>query len=356
SGLSIENINYDLDFNAKIVACSDLDPECSTVDAEFVSYTDNLEINAYDIYLEHEWRVDPSHMFTYGVRYGNDDYLKEGRLEPRIRWDNFINPELTTYASFGQYSQLPELREMIEVLGNKNLSTIKADHYVLGLSKSFGESWRFSSDIYYKKLSDIVISTEQDDGADNYSNNATGEAYGIEFLINRDLTDRWYGWASLSLSKTERTNTVTGKTIKFEYDKPILFNLVVNRLVGESWNLGIKWTFQSGGRYTPVTDLIPSENFPEVFEPVYGELNSEEYPDYHRLDFRAEYTSPKPWGYWKFYADILNVYNRDNIEEYEYAPDGQDLVDTPAGFGKNVPVKAEYSDGLIPSIGFEVQF
>lgn len=355
SGLSTENITYDLDFNGKIVACSDLDPECSTVDADFITYQDTLKVKTNEIYLEHQWHLTDSQILTYGLHYGNDDYVSDGRFEPRVRWDYYINPTLSTYASFGQYSQLPELGEMIGVLGNPDLSTIKADHYVLGLSKSFSDSWRFSSDIYYKDMTDIVISSEQDDGAENYSNNATGKAYGIEFLLNKDLVDRWYGWASLSLAKTERTNTVTGETLRFEYDKPILFNLVVNRLVGERWNLGIKWSYQSGGRYTPVTDLVASDNFPDVFEPVYGELNSRKYPAYHRLDFRAEYVRPKNWGHWKFYVDILNVYNRDNVEEYEYAPDGQDLVSPPPGFGENVPVKAEYADGFIPSLGFEWQ-
>jgi hypothetical protein len=355
-GLSLENIEYDLDFNAKLVACNDLDPECSTVDAEYVSYLGTLDVVAHEGYIEDRWSIAGKHALTFGVHYGSDDYIGDGRIEPRMRFDYQLNEGFSSYVSAGRYSQLPQLREMIEVLGNPNLTTVKSDHYVWGVSQALDGRWRWNADVYYKDMTDIVISSAQDGGAQNYSNGAEGSAYGIEFLIRKDLTDRWYGWASLSLSKSDRTRTATGETVKFEYDKPILFNLVANRLVGKSWMIGFRWNYQSGGRYTPIVDLSPSSSHPGVFEPVYGKLSSEQYPDYHRLDFRAEYTSPKTWGYWKFYADVLNVYNYRSATSYEYAPNGKKLIAPPPGYGQHIPVTQERSDGVFPSIGFEVQF
>jgi hypothetical protein len=245
---------------------------------------------------------------------------------------------------------------MVKVLGNPNLTTVKSDHYVWGMSHALGGGWRWGADLYYKDMTDIVISSAQDSAAQNYGNGAEGRAYGAEFLIRKDLTDRWYGWAALSLSKSDRTRTATGETVKFEYDKPVLFNLVANRLVGKYWMLGFKWTYQSGGRYTPIVDLVPSATYPNVLEPVYGELNSQAYPAYHRLDFLAEYTRPKAWGYWKFYVDVLNLYNQENISAYEYAPNGKKLISPPPGYGRNVPVTKTVRDEFFPSIGFEVQF
>lgn len=355
TGLSIEDVAYDIDINAKIVACSELAPDCSTVDAEFVSYKDTLNMNNYEFYIEDLWSLTDQHALLFGLHYSNDDYLNEGRVEPRFMWKYLINDTLSTQAAAGRYSQLPQLREIIDVLGNPELTTVKSDHYTWGISQTFAEGWRWNIDLYYKTMSDLVLSSELDNTTENYSNNATGKARGIEFLINKELTDRWYGWAALSLSKTDRTNSTTGETVKFEYDKPILFNFVANRMIGERWMIGFKWNYQSGGRYTPVTHLVPS-NTPSVLEPVYGELNSEQYPDYHQLDFRAEYTRPKSWGYWKFYIDILNVYNRENVEEYDYAPNGVNLISPPPGYGENIPVSEETGEGIFPSIGFEIKF
>jgi len=355
-GLSVEKVEYDLDFNAKIVACNDLDPECSTVDAEYVFYKDTVDVFAHEFYMEDRWSITPRHALTLGFNYSSDDYLDDGRIEPRARFEYRINDKVSTYVSAGQYSQLPQLREMVEVLGNPRLTTVKADHYVWGVSHALGGGWRWNADIYYKEMTDIVISAAQSGGADNYTNGAEGRAYGAEFLIRKDLTDRWYGWASLSLSESDRTRTATGETVRFEYDKPVLFNLVANRRVGKFWMIGFKWSYQSGGRYTPIVDLVPSSRYPGVFEPVYGPLNSQAYPDYHRLDLLAEYTRPKAWGYWKFYVDVLNVYNQENISGYEYAPNGKKRISPPPGYGRHVPVTKTVRDEFFPSIGFEVQF
>ncbi len=355
-GVSLEEISYEVDFNAKWLACNDLDPECSTVDARYVSYKDTLDVSAHEVYVEDRWAITGKHALTLGVHYGSDDYLGAGRIEPRAKFEYQINDQLSTYVAAGQYSQLPQLREMIEVLGNPNLTTVKSDHYVWGMNQALGGGWRWSADLYYKKMTDVVISANQDSAAENYSNGAEGSAYGAEFLIKKDLTDRWYGWASLSVAESDRTKTATGETVKFEYDKPILLNLVWNRLIGKFWTMGLRWTYQSGGRYTPIVDLVPSSSQPDVLEPVYGALNGEKLPDYHRLDLRAEYTRPKKWGYWKFYADVLNVYNQENVSGYEYAPNGRELIRPPPGYGQNVPATQETRDEFFPSIGFEVQF
>jgi hypothetical protein len=296
------------------------------------------------------------HAMTFGFNYSDDDYLGDGRIEPRIKWEYAISSALSTYISVGKYSQLPQLREMIDVLGNPDLATEKSDHYVWGIGQTFGDGWRWNTDLYYKAMTDVVISAEQDSSAENFSNGAEGSAYGVEFLVNRDISERWYGWASLSLSKTDRTNMTTGETVRFEYDKPVLFNLVGNRAVGDEWQIGFRWSYQSGGRYTPVVDLIPSSSDPDVLEPIYATLNSERYPDYQRLDFRAERTRVKEWGYWKFYIDAFNVYDHKNVESYEYAPNGRNLIPPPQGFAQHIPVTEETGDGFFPSVGFEVQF
>lgn len=355
-GLSAADVTYDLDFNAKLVACNDLDPECSTVDAAFVSYRDTLKVFTHELYLEDRWLLSDKQALTLGLHYSGDDYIDDGRVEPRLRFDLQINDKFSTFVSAGQYSQLPQLREIIEVLGNPNLRTVKADHYVWGVNQVLGGGWQWNADVYYKDITDIVISSEQDATAENYSNGAKGRAYGVELLVRKHLTDRWSGWASLSLAESDRTNTATGERVRFQHDKPILFNLIGNRLIGKFWSLGFRWNYQSGGRYTPIVDLLPSSSQPNVLEPVYGRLNAEQFPDYHRLDIRAEYTRPKEWGYWKFFVDILNAYNQQNITGYEYAPDGRELIAPPPGYGQNVPVTKTVSDGLFPSIGFEVRF
>ena len=204
-GLSLEEIGYDMDFNAKLVACNDLDPECSTVDAEYVSYEDTLDVSAHEFHVEDRWSITDKHALTLGIHYGSDDYLDDGRIEPRTRFEYQINDKLSTYVAAGQYSQMPQLREMVDVLGNPNLTTVKSDHYVWGMSQALGGGWRWGADLYYKEMTDIVISSEQDAAAENYSNGAEGQCLRCR-TSHQKRSDRslvWLGVAQPVRSPTE---------------------------------------------------------------------------------------------------------------------------------------------------------
>ena len=54
---------------------------------------------------------------------------------------------------------------------------------------------------------------------------------------------------------------------------------------------------------------------------MYGELNSERLPSYHRLDIKI--TSEVWSGRQKlsFYLDIFNAYNQENVSGYDYNED-----------------------------------
>lgn len=195
------------------------------------------------------------------------------------------------------------------------------------------------------------------DFAQRYSNDASGKAYGAELLINKNLTDKFFGWLALSLSQTERRNERTGQSRDFDYDKPIILNWVTNFQPSERWLFGLKWSLQSGALYTPIIDLRSNTNNPDVLEPVYGELNSERLPFYHRLDLRAEYTRPTGYGMWNLFVDVLNAYNSRNVQGYNFAPNENNTISsTPDGFGSNVPVTRAEGLGFFPSIGFKIQF
>ncbi len=359
-GLGHERSSWDIDVNAKIVSCADNESDCPTINAEYIEYIDKKAVSTESVYLQDNFSVTDKHWLTIGLHCSADDYLREQRIEPRMRWEYLYADNWSSHIAAGRYSQLPELHQMLDVIGNPDLTTIKANHYVWGLEHQLDKGWSWKTDLYYKDLYDVVISISNPDDPDfdlNYSNEAEGKAYGLEFLLNKNITNKWYGWLAVSLGKTERTDLRTGETTPFNYDKPIMVDMVANYLISEHWMLGIKWSFQSGDRYTPVVDLKPNEDNPDIPEPIYGEHNSQRLPYYHQLDFRAEYTSPKDWGYWRFYVDVLNVYNRENIRDYRYSPNEKDnLSSPPRGFGENVPVRAETSEKIFPSIGFELQF
>lgn len=360
-GASIEDTDHDLSLNAKIPTCSRFDPDCPTLEAALVAFNDHVIVRSHTAYLQDAWTiVDDLLTLTGGVHYSGDDYLEQAQTELRMRLDLQLGKNWGLYLAGGQYSQLPELQEISPATGNPNLEYLQADHYVLGVNQQFGDGWSWNVDLYYKKLSNLVLSlhpARDPDYALLYANDASGEAAGVEFLLEKELTEKLYGWVAVSLSKTERKNDRTGETKDFDYDKPVIINVVGNYKLTEHWLMGLRWSLQSGGLYTPIVDVQPNATNSSVMEPVYGELNSERLPFYHRLDLRVEYTRPTGFGMWSFFVDVLNAYNADNVQGYRYAPNGNDTINsTPDGFGSNVPVSESEGLGFFPSVGFKIQF
>ncbi len=256
----------------------------------------------------------------------------------------------------GMYSKRPAIKQIIAPLGNPALSLENSNHYLLGTEIDLTDNTSLKVETYYKTFENLANSISETNPEQRFNNGAEGKAYGIEFFLNKRLSNQWYGWASAGYSKTQRKNSNTGESFLFQYDKPLMINLVANYEFIEKWTLGGKWTIESGGRYTPIIDIKENSKFADTFDPVYGEPFSERLPLYHQLDIRIEYLSEKSWGFWKFYTDLLNAYNQKNVTGYRYAPNGQDTIKPPKGFGKDVPVSTQRSLGIIPSIGFEAQF
>jgi hypothetical protein len=359
TGGSVSTSDLDYALDAKIQPCSYFDPECSTTDAPRYQLKDSQDVTFLDFYVEDEWYIGDQWVVTPGVHLSSDDYLDQEHAEARIRARYQLNDQWTLTGATGQYHQFPEIDEILPSIGNPDLKSPESVHYVLGLEQKLSEIWDWKTEIYYKDMSNQVLSLaegQDPDFANNYSNDATGEAYGLEFLANRKLADNWYGWGSISLSKSERTNERTGETLPFDYDRPVIINLVANYRINELWNVGIRWKAQSGALYTPIIGQTPSATQPGVLIPEYGEVNSQRLPAYHRMDVRFERVKHHPWGSFTFYSDILNVYNQENIEGYEYAPNGEDLVTPPAGYAPDIPVTKEIGIEAFVSIGAKVTF
>jgi hypothetical protein len=359
TGGSIALADFNYDFDAKITPCSYFDPDCSTTDAPRYQLKDTQKVMFSDFYVEDEWYITDQWQLTPGVHLSTDDYLNNDFVEARIRTRYHLDESWTLSAATGQYHQFPGIGEVMPTIGNKDLKSPESIHYVIGVEQKISPIWNWKSEVYYKDMKNQVLSLTEGVDADyakNYSNDATGEAYGMELLVNRNLADDWYGWGSVSISKSERTNERTGETQAFNYDRPVIVNLVANYKINDSWNVGFKWKAQSGALYTPIVGLTPSTTQSGIENPVYGELNSERLPVYHRLDMRIERVGNYTWGSISLFADILNVYGQENIQGYSYAPNGKDLVKPPAGYASNIPVTKEVGiEGFI-SIGAKVTF
>ncbi|NVK39180.1 MAG: TonB-dependent receptor, partial [Gammaproteobacteria bacterium] len=199
----------------------------------------------------------------------------------------------------------------------------------------YDDSWSTKLEVYYKDIDELIVANPElatdANATPTYLNGGTGEAYGLELLINKNLTDKWYGWLSVAYSKTKRTNDLTGLDLDYELDRPWIVNLVATYQKNEKTSYGFKWRYQSGSLITPITGATPYDaNGNEIdpapanpadayiYDPNEGKPNSQRLSPYHRLDFRLDHDVSKRST---VYFEIINLYNRANVSDYSYNKD-----------------------------------
>jgi hypothetical protein len=286
----------------------------------------------------------------------------------------------------------------------KPLRAEKAIHYVLGIERWLSDDWSLKFESYYKDFSNIIIQervigtgflTEPIPGtnprlADDWTkpiavgvdsitqipvNNSYGNSYGFEFFLSkRNLmnNNKFSGWISYALAYANRYED--GVKLPFKFDQRHTVNIVVNYEFADWFNVGLRWQYGSGFPYsepkgikpriiyqdlngdgvpeTPVIATRRSFNNPNgegevIFDIDYGDqkLNARK-PPYHRLDIRFNFLA-QFWSLdWIFYLDVINVYNRKNVINYDY------FVDNDLTLGR----EQNNMFPILPTLGISIKF
>ncbi|HRY29995.1 MAG TPA: TonB-dependent receptor [Elusimicrobiota bacterium] len=323
----------------KYEASSDFDPgRTDFTSASRKTYRKNLYSNAYAVHAKDRWQLFPVLMLGIGGRASYDDYLGGLYLEPWLGSEYNLTEKTLLTAAWGRYHQTPEGEEMVDVFGNEDLTHIRSEHTVAGIGQTLDHGWGWKLDVYYKELRELVVP----DDTEIFVNRGRGTAKGAEFLLKKKQTTRWAGWVSFSQAESTRRNDLTGQEINFKYDQPSLANLVGQYDLTEKWTLSGHWRYHSGSPYTPIV----GRTYDGVrYHPVYAEVNSARFPDYHRLDIRLAYHSRKDkrLDSWTVYFDIINAYNQRNIGGYSYNADYSSK-------------KAVHQLPFMPAFGFTMRF
>jgi outer membrane receptor protein involved in Fe transport len=350
-GAEYQHAEFEYSTRLRYRSCSRFTPDCEFERGPMTEADDAAVMRSATLFVEDRWQVAPTLTLTLGLRGEHDDYLDETYFEPRLgaAWELDDHWELR--AMWGQYHQSPRIAELLPVFGNPELEPIEATHYVLGVTHRLDDTWSWNAEVYYKDLANVVVDVPTDD---RYLNAATGKAYGIELMINKNRApyepgshDRFYGWFTLGLAKTERRNALNGTTAVFDYDAPVVANLVVNYRWNRAWDAGLRWTYRSGMPYTPIVGNRENPNFPGYYLPVFGDLNDARAAPYHRLDLRIErqFLGKRLRG--SVYLDILNAYARENGGAVHYKP---------VPNSSTYELEEEDALPLLPSIGVKLIF
>ena len=314
----------------------------------------STEIGLYAIYklLYRSILLEPSLRLNYYASLGNVF------LEPRLsaKWN--ITKKFRLKLATGVYSQTfldtksdrdivnlftgymtvnPDLN-IVGSFRGEDLSTYvqKSNHFIFGAEYDILRNFNLNVELYYKTISNLTSVNRERLYADDPEHSdkpeyqrkeytvENGKAYGADFSLKYD-DGRLYVWTIYSLGKVIREGEM--QTYSPHYDRRHNVNVLINYQMGQSrdFEISLRWNYGSGFPYSPTASMVEMLDFSNginsdyisqngTLTTIYGELNSERLPNYHRLDLSAK----KRFDIGKrsileINLSVTNVYNRNNL-------------------------------------------
>ena len=355
------------------------------------------------LYLENEQDLGEKVSLNYGVRWSYFNYTGKGNAyefgssEAGIRkpvasvtafdqWESIktytnLEPRFSIKYQLSQTASLKasymRTAQYLHLISNTTASTPVdvwlpstnnvrpqlGDQIALGYFKNFRDNaYEFSSEIYYKKMRNLVDYIE---GADLLLNTAIegdllagdGRAYGWELLFKK-TEGKINGWVSYTLAKTERQVIGVNKDQWY----PSRYDQTHNLSLTGFFELNRKWSFSGTFTYltgTPTT--FPTSRFEQqgyvIPHNANEQRNNVRIPDYHRLDLSATWKpNRKPDKRWKgeLVFSIYNLYSRRNaFSVFFRQQEGRVALNQPTS---TEAIRLSVVGSAIPSISYNFKF
>lgn len=259
---------------------------------------------------------------------------------------------------------------------DENIAPAKSTQYSISWLGSFYDA-KYQTEITAFSKSMTNLSTYKEGfsnlmGDGNWRSKIVGEGMGtskgVEF-IGRKTTGDWTGFLSYSFSKTTRQYPDINNGLEYIYDyhRPHVFSINLNKKINTQWTANLSWIYQTGKPFTPVIarqyTLNPDKSnsgYPQYYETLlYGDRNSANMRDYHRLDIGLRYETISKRNrktIWTF--SVYNLYNRKNPIYYFYDTSGRNGIENPMNLAAFKPTNLYQMSyfPVIPSVSYKVFF
>lgn len=288
-----------------------------------------LEGYIQDTYKWHQG--DNFFTLNYGVRFANWSFNKETLVSPRasLALVPAYNPDITYRLASGIYYQAPfykEFRDTTTTAGitkvalNKHIKSQRSFQIIGAMDYRFKMRdlpYKFSAEIYYKALSNLVPYNVQNVKITYYGENlCSGYAAGLDMKLYGEFVPGTDSWISLSLMRTQQK--MNGQWIPMPTDQRYALNLhFTDYFPGTTrWKMTLKMAYADGLPFGAPHRGITNQNFRA--------------PAYKRADIGMSYLAYEPTeGKAKTYGlkriwlglDCLNLLGISNVNSYYWVTD-----------------------------------
>ncbi|MCX6181590.1 MAG: TonB-dependent receptor [Bacteroidetes bacterium] len=325
---------------------------------EFIKSRDPAPIfmMEYASYISDQYKVNENLTLNLGLRLSGAlvQTTSYSGFEPRFSSSYGLSKNLFLKASYSRMRQYMHLVSSSTVSlptdlwypVTKAVKPLVSDQYAAGFEFALPKlRSKLTMEGYYKKMSNLI---EYKEGAqillnDNFEKElltGTGEAYGMEFLLQR-FVGKWSGWVGYTLSWSTRhfDGLNGGKTYFAKFDRRHDLSFVLNYQPNAKWQFSAVWVYMTGARFTPQIGqyFMPNASLTNVdILPIYTARNAVTMSPTHRLDLSTTRSSDRSK---KFKYDLVfgvyNVYNRASpfLVEIARSSNGSLVYQQPGLFG-----------------------
>ncbi len=324
-----------------------------------------------------------------GIRTDMNTFTTDGMnglqtLSPRISFSYTLADQWTLNASTGIYYKLPVYTllgyaDNNNVLVNQNAKYTRSTHYTTGVEFLPNDGLRFTVEGFFKRYGNVAVSARDGIslanlgtdftalGNEAVNTNGKGKAYGIEFFVQKKLTEKFFGILSYTFYRSLYSGA-DNKYVVSSWDNRHLLSVTWGYKFPRNWELGLKFRYQGGAPFTPFDEIASRFNYASQGKGTldFARLNTQRLGGFNSSDVRID----KKINLKKFtidlFLDVTNWYVARNpvIPEYTWqrTADNRTFKTTDGSAikadGSNaIPTRVKNDDpSVIPSLGVIVEF
>ncbi len=313
----------------------------------------NISADKVSFFLDYSLTVFSKLSFNLGLRADYFSYTGNITYSPRGSISFKVSDRTSLSASLGVFRQTLPLLLLYQNEKNKELQDPSALQYSFGFNHIFGESIKLNIETYYKKYENFPIDPQQqslcllDDifgfllfGDNPLSDKGKASSYGVEFVLQKKLKEKFYGMISSSIFQTQYRD-LSGKWYDRIFDNRYIFAVQGGYKPNQKWEFSIKWTIAGGRPYTPFDIELSEAANSGIFDQ--SRINSKRMPAYHSLNLRFDRRFYFNKSNLTVYLSVWNAYNNKNVASH---------------YWNEIENKSDYSYqfSILPVFGIEFEF
>lgn len=362
-GMMNHNINFDF--------FKETSPRTSTSDITVLNNEISLSgsgfTSTFQTYAQGTYQPNQRQTINFGLHALYLGLNQTMAIDPRLSYQFKINNQHSIGIAAGRHSQMLPLAayfysksdttngEISISRPNENMKFINSWHTVLSYSFLTNSQIKFTTELYYQRLTNVPVAVENIGEQSNYwmlneqqsfaffetNNDGTGRNYGVDLVVEKFFSNKTYFLFTGSLFESKYTpidgierNTKFGTRWSSSYTLGREFEFKKARTL----QIGARLLYNGGFRYSPHDPIASAAEGRYV--QLAGAEWSEQVPAYMRVDARLAYRYNAKKFSGSISLDIQNLTSRRNINAVAYDATTNQLVNRNYPGGDFIPVLA----------------